>query len=184
MANQRLPETADALCSRAMESNYSWMDIEALKNSRPRPIPSTERLSGIIHYPQFLNYLWNEVINHDAYRKANTVIVITDNRNLNGLTHWPHVARMLHERLQVKHQQDWTAVFVPLNQQTGLDQVHYTWGAVYVMEALIAASPNKSFIMMDHDAAFTALYELDMLKDLVAPYTLDIFGNSILSGWG
>ena len=57
----------------------------------------------------------------------------------------------------------WTAVFVPLNDNTGLGDVHYTWGATFFLEALMAISADKHYIVWDHDAAPVVLYEVQDL---------------------
>ena len=47
----------------------------------------------------------------------------------------------------------WAFIVIPLSSATGLSNVHYTWGATFVIEALLAICDGKHYVMMDHDAA-------------------------------
>ena len=61
----------------------------------------------------------------------------------------------------------WTVIYVPLNEATEMHRVHYTWGSPFVLEALVAADPFKHYVLWDHDAAPTVLYEVDELRELL-----------------
>ena len=65
-----------------------------------------------------------------------------------------------HEGIRVTDQETWTAVYVPLNSVSGLDKPHYVWGCVYVIEVLAMMAPTKTYMMWDHDAAPTCLWEV------------------------
>ena len=65
------------------------------------------------------------------------------------------------------HEQ-WTAVFIPLNESSGLSHVQYTWGSTYVLEMLAALYPRKHFVLLDNDAAPTTLWEVADFQRLCA----------------
>ena len=79
--------------------------------------------------------------------------MLTDTNRLLTYPFWQHTARLIINRCQVFCHEKWTAIFVPLTAQSGLDQVHFVWGAVYAMEVLTIVFPVKHIIMMDSDAA-------------------------------
>jgi hypothetical protein len=62
--------------------------------------------------------------------------------------------------------EQWCLIYVPLDRNTGLEDVHYTWGATFVLEALMAVCACKNYVVWDHDAAPTMLYEIDDLLTL------------------
>ena len=66
------------------------------------------------------------------------------------------------------HGELWTPIYIPLCNDTGLELIHYTWGGVYVLEALALLFPGIIHIMWDHDAAPTSLWEVQDLCTLFA----------------
>ena len=61
---------------------------------------------------------------------------MSENRELDGqLWFFEHTLRKLLARTAIRRQEQWHIIFVPLTTETGLDQVHFTWGGVYPLEA-------------------------------------------------
>ena len=87
------------------------------------------------------------IIADPAYVEAKTIVVITDTRQLPGIAHWPYTSRVLRERQMVKSNEQWCVVNVVLNAESGLADTHFTWGGVFLMEMLHAATPNKHILM-------------------------------------
>ena len=70
-----------------------------------------------------------------------TVYIFVDNRALSGASppdYWQFFAPWIKSRCEVigPYQEKTTAVYIPINADTGLDQVHYTWAGAAVLEAL------------------------------------------------
>ncbi len=145
----------DAMARRAFQAHYEDLVVHRVANKRPLPAPPAARLRGTVDYRELLEYLYVHIMTQPEFVQAKTVILITDNRDISMLPHWPHLARLLHERLRATLTDRWTSVFVPLDETIGLDQIHFTWGAVYVLEAIRAAHPDKHYTLMDHDACIT-----------------------------
>ena len=62
----------------------------------------------------------------------------------------------------------WQGLFVPLTADTGLAEVHCTWGGVFVAEAIAAMRPSWHLLLSDTDVAPTALFEIEELVRLCA----------------
>ena len=65
------------------------------------------------------------------------------------------------------HQERWQGLFVPLTAETGLTDVHCTWGGVFVAEAIAAMRPAWHLLLSDTDVA-PALFEVQELVQLCA----------------
>ncbi len=78
------------------------------------------------------NFIYTLLKDDPAFHSALTILVLTDTRQLSGQEHWAHTARLIIERCRVvsHHGETWTPIFVPLNQDTGLEQIHFPWGGV------------------------------------------------------
>lgn len=59
------------------------------------------------------------------------------------------------------------AIFVPISSDTRLDQVHYTWAGVFVLEALCLVYPAVNFALIDSDCVPTSLFEVGELVNLM-----------------
>ena len=69
-----------------------------------------------------------------------TVYVFVDNRMLSGTNppdYWQHFAPWIKGRCAVTgpYREKPTAILIPINADTGLHQVHYTWAGAAVLEA-------------------------------------------------
>ncbi|CAE8680453.1 unnamed protein product [Polarella glacialis] len=93
---------------------------------------------------------------------------MTENRELGGqLGYLERTLRKLLARTAIRRREQWHIVFVPLTEVTGLDQVHFMWGAVFPLEALSTRYREKNCVLWDCDAAPTALYDILDLIDIV-----------------
>ena len=95
-----------------------------------------------------------------------------DNRTLSGASppdYWPFFAPWIKSRCEVigPYQEKTTAVYIPINSDTGLDQVHYTWAGAAVLEALCLVYPTVNFILTDSDCVPTSLFEVAELVNLM-----------------
>ena len=101
-----------------------------------------------------------------------TVYVFADNRALSGANppeYWPLFAPWIKSRCEVTgpYQEKTTAVYIPINSDTGLDQVHYTWASAAVLEALCLVYPTVNFVLADSDCVPTSLFEVAELVNLM-----------------
>ena len=60
-----------------------------------------------------------------------------------------------------------TAIHVPINADTGLHQVHYTWAGAAALEALCLMFPTVNFALIDSDCVPTSLFEIAELVNLM-----------------
>ena len=60
-------------------------------------------------------------------------------------------------------QERWGYCYIQVQAENGLNQVHFTWSLVHVMEVLHTFSPHKNLLMADHDACFVGLVEFESL---------------------
>ena len=109
-----------------------------------------------------VRWLTKEVVD-EAFEAADTILVLSENRalNLEVMSYLPATLEKILERTTLTRSEKWHEVHIPLDENTGLDGVHYTWGAVFAIEALTVRFPAKHFVLWDYDAAPTALYEVD-----------------------
>ena len=101
-----------------------------------------------------------------------TVYIFVDNRALSGASppdYWPFFAPWIKSRCEVigPYQEKTTAVYIPINSDTGLDQVHYTWAGAAVLEALCLVYPTVNFVLADSDCVPTSLFEVAELVNLM-----------------
>lgn len=101
-----------------------------------------------------------------------TVYVFVDNRSLPGTNppeYWLLLAPWIKGRCEVvgPYLGKTTAIHVPINADTGLQQVHYTWAGTAALEALCLVYPTVNFALTDSDCVPTALFEV---AELVKPY--------------
>ena len=62
-------------------------------------------------------------------------------------------------------------MYIPINSDTGLDQVHYTWAGAAVLEALCLVYPTVNFVLADSDCVPTSLFEVAELVNLMTDRT-------------
>ena len=71
------------------------------------------------------------------------------------------------DRTRHRKNELWYLLAVPLDESSGLNQVQVTWAVAFIMEFLTLGFPDKHFIVMDHDAAFTSLFDVQDLVNIV-----------------
>ena len=101
-----------------------------------------------------------------------TVYVYVDNRKLSGTdppAYWPHFAPWIKGRCTVTgpYLEKTTAIHLPINAETGLHQVHYTWAGAAALEALCLMFPTVNFALIDSDCVPTSLFEIAELVNLM-----------------
>ena len=101
-----------------------------------------------------------------------TVYVYVDNRKLSGTdppAYWPHFAPWIKGRCTVTgpYREKTTAIHFPINADTGLHQVHYTWAGAAALEALCLMFPTVNFALIDSDCVPTSLFEIAELVNLM-----------------
>ena len=91
-----------------------------------------------------------------AFLDVDVMIVLTDTKPLSSYKHWDDVCEAMHQRFRYTgwKNEKWGYCIIPIIEGTGLDQVHFTWSMVHVMEVLHALFPNKFIWMQYHDATF------------------------------
>ena len=157
---------------------WQWADVGS--SQMPREAPTYPTLTGgrgddQPETPSRVNHLqlfaW--ITDHLTWLSHyDTVYVFVDNRELPGTNcpdHWPYFAPWIKGRCEVigYRQERTTAIYVPISQTTGLDEVHYTWAGTFVLEALCAVYPTINFALIDSDCVPTALFEIADLVTLM-----------------
>ena len=101
---------------------------------------------------------------NEALRTANTVLVLSDTRELSEIEHWKYTSRFTLQRTQFTgpDKDVWFALMVPSSQF----EYHCVWTAVYVLKALSLFLPLADLVLLDHDAAITTLFENSNLVTL------------------
>jgi hypothetical protein len=141
-----------------------WTGIKAAR--APQKPKGFKPLSGVVDNPALLKWLDNNICQSEQFLQAQTVLIMSENRELDSqLSFFEHTLRKLLARTAIRRREQWHIIFVPLTKETGLDQVHFTWGGVYPLEALATRYKGKNFVLWDCDAAPTALYDI---LDLIA----------------
>ena len=95
---------------------------------------------------QLCEFLLAHIVRESAFIQADTVLLLTDTEPLAKYAHWTHTGRLLQQRLLMSKGEKWTVVVIPINEQTGLQDVHYTWGATFVLEAIMNIAPLASIM--------------------------------------
>ena len=157
---------------------WKWADVGS--SQMPREAPAYPTLTGgkgddQPAIPSKINHLqlFTWITDHLAWLSHyDTVYVFVDNRELPGTNcpdHWPYFAPWIKGRCEVigYRQERTTAIYVPISQTTGLNEVHYTWADTFVLEALCTVYPTINFALMDSDCVPTALFEVADLVTLM-----------------
>jgi hypothetical protein len=143
-----------------------WTGIKAARE--PRNPKAFQPFGGTVDTKALLQWLDANVCQNEQFQQAQTILIMSENRELDSqLWFLEHTLRKLLARTAIYRQEQWHIIFVPLTTETGLDQVHFTWGGVYPLEALSTRYKDKNFVLWDCDAAPTALYDILDLIDLL-----------------
>ena len=78
-----------------------------------------------------------------APETIDALVIFTDTRPLDQIGAWRHTHRLWQHRFSRvgPHKERWQGLFVPLTAETGLTDVHCTWGGAFVAEAIAALRP-------------------------------------------
>ena len=158
---------------------WRWADIGSRQMPRAPlryPTLNVEDVNGIVR-PAFSQVdrinLFSWILEQLSWLpQYDTVYVFVDNRQLTGANppdYWPHLPPWIQARCTVvgPYVERTTAIHFPINADTGLQQVHYTWAGALVLEALCLVHPTVNFALMDSDCVPTALFEVAELVNLM-----------------
>ena len=161
------------------QQNWKWADVGSRRMPRsPLTYPTlmVDDENGIrrpavsqVHHKTLFQWI---VDNLSWLSQYDTVYVFVDNRALSGTNppeYWPYLAPWIKGRCEVigPYQEKTTAIHIPINSDTGLHQVHYTWAGAAVLEALCLVYPTVNFALADSDCVPTSLFEIAELVNLM-----------------
>ena len=162
-----------------IKQRWKWADVGSCRMPRaPLTYPAvmTDEGTGIrrpaasqVHHSKLFQWIIDNLSWLPQYA---TVYVYVDNRNLAGTdppAYWPHFAPWIKGRCTVTgpYREKTTAIHVPINADTGLHQVHYTWAGAATLEALCLMFPMVNFALIDSDCVPTSLFEIAELINLM-----------------
>ena len=157
---------------------WRWADVGSCQMPRSPPrYPTLMIDEGGVRQPAASQvhhktlFQWT-VGNLSWLAQYDTVYIFVDNRALSGASppdYWQFFAPWIKSRCEVigPYQEKTTAVYIPINSDTGLDQVHYTWAGAAVLEALCLVYPTVNFVLTDSDCVPTSLFEVAELVNLM-----------------
>ena len=160
------------------QQNWKWADVGSRRMPRsPLTYPTlmVDEENGIrrpavsqVHHKTLFQWI---VDNLSWLSQYDTVYVFVDNRALSGTNppeYWPYLAPWIKGRCEViGPYQEKTTIHIPINSDTGLHQVHYTWAGAAVLEALCLVYPTVNFALADSDCVPTSLFEIAELVNLM-----------------
>ena len=157
---------------------WKWADVGSCQMPRSPPMYPTlmigeggvcQPVASQVHHKTLFQWI---VGNLSWLSQYDTVYIFVDNRALSGASppdYWPFFAPWIKSRCEVigPYQEKTTAVHIPINSDTGLDQVHYTWAGAAVLEALCLVYPTVNLVLADSDCVPTSLFEVAELVNLM-----------------
>ena len=161
------------------KQNWKWADVGSRRMPRsPLTYPTVmvDDENGIrrpavsqVHHRTLFQWI---VDNLSWLSQYDTVYVFVDNRMLSGTNppeYWQYLAPWIKGRCEVTgpYREKTTAIHIPINSNTGLHQVHYTWAGAAVLEALCLVFPTVNFALTDSDCVPTSLFEVAELVNLM-----------------
>ena len=161
------------------KQNWKWADVGSRRMPRsPLTYPTVmvDDENGIrrpaasqVHHRTLFQWI---VDNLSWLSQYDTVYVFVDNRMLSGTNppeYWQYFAPWIKGRCEVTgpYREKTTAIHIPINSNTGLHQVHYTWAGAAVLEALCLVFPTVNFALADSDCVPTSLFEVAELVNLM-----------------
>ena len=166
----------------ATQQMWRWADVGSCQMPSSPPMYPTlmigeggvrQPVASQVHHKTLFQWI---VGNLPWLSQYDTVYIFVDNRALSGASppdYWPFFAPWIKSRCEVigPYQEKTTAVYIPINSDTGLDQVHYTWAGAAVLEALCLVYPTVNFVLTDSDCVPTSLFEVAELVNLMADRT-------------
>ena len=161
------------------QQKWKWADVGSRRMPRlPLTYPTVmvDDESGIrrpaasqVHHRTLFQWIVDNLLWLSQY---DTAYVFVDNRMLSGTNppvYWPYLAPWIKGRCEVTgpYREKTTAIHIPINSDTGLHQVHYTWAGAAVLEALCLVFPTVNFALTDSDCVPTSLFEIAELVNLM-----------------
>ena len=161
------------------KQNWKWADVGSRRMPRsPLTYPTVmvDDENGIrrpaasqVHHRTLFQWIADNLSWLSQY---DTVYVFVDNRMLSGTNppeYWQYLAPWIKGRCEVTgpYREKTTAIHIPINSNTGLHQVHYTWAGAAVLEALCLVFPTVNFALTDSDCVPTSLFEVAELVNLM-----------------
>jgi len=157
---------------------WRWADVGSCQMPRAPPMYPTltigasgaqQPVTSQVNHKTLFQWIVDNLAWLSQY---DTAYVFVDNRELPGQNHpdyWPYFAPWIKSRCEVigPYQEKTTAIYVPINSDTGSDQVHFTWAGAFVLEALCLVYPAVNFALVDSDCAPTSLFEVAELVNLM-----------------
>ena len=97
--------------------------------------------------------------------EANVIVLLSDSRQPRSIPHLGHTLPWWQDRSRWAgpEQEQWSCVWVPVDETTGLHRVHHTWGSVFAAEMLACLYPSVHLLIADHDSAPLTLFEAGQL---------------------
>jgi hypothetical protein len=113
---------------------------------------------------QFLTHVIEQLRTSPAILDCQTLLILSDTNKLEQIPHWKHTARWIIDRTAYSGPDldKWFALFVP----SEIFKCHFVWTATYILKALIPFLPGTDLVLLDNNAAFTALFENKQLSTL------------------
>ena len=162
-----------------IKQNWKWADVGSRRMPRaPLTYPTVmvddgngirRPVASQVHHRTLFQWI---VDNLSWVSRYDTVYVFVDNRTLSGTNppdYWQYFAPWTKGRCAVTgpYREKTTAIHIPINANTGLHQVHYTWVGAAVLETLCLVFSTVNFALTDSDCVPTSLFEIAELVNLM-----------------
>ena len=122
-------------------------------------------LRGKVQYRQMLRWFRNVCMDHPCIKNADSIVLLTDSNPLTDYPHWQFTGPIWYDRMKWRRKERWFLLNARIDGSTGLDDVHFTWGATEILPVIMALMELNA-IAADHDAAPGLLWEVSDLRRL------------------
>ena len=121
-----------------------------------------------------------DIMKMPEFAEATVINLKTDTRQLTDpkiMYHLKHLHGPLLNRTewQGQYKEKWAMIYVNTSVLPGC--IHAVWAAVFLIEALATAFPNKHYVLRDHDTTPLALYEIEQLVKLTQSLRISFLTN-------
>ncbi len=82
----------------ALHSSYAYIGHTISSTEYQSEVVDTTYGGGRVGMETLLQYLFTHIVGHETFRQADTVLVLTDTRPLEDVSHWPFVSRVIRAR--------------------------------------------------------------------------------------
>ena len=147
-----------------------WTSYFPMRPNRRRTKPATfipaftaRRAEGV-QWKKLIDFLGTQLDN-DGCRKADVLVIFSDNRRPDAIQHWEYTSRILVERSKFVKTEQFYFIWVPATQEAGLDGRHYSWTIAAVAKALTCnpGLDDKHLLFLDHDVTLLTLFDINEL---------------------